>query len=100
MGRDLPWMITETLVIHVMIVIATATLFRFQMATLNVSMSALLEKWSWVGKMEEGVHTNNKQEGGADKAHVGNGLENTTKIFPSKTRTLRTTSSMVMALGK
>ena len=99
MGRDLPWMITETLVIHVMIAIATATLFLFQMATLNVSMSVVLEKWSWVGKMED-VHANNKQEGGADKAHVGNGLENTTKIFSSKTRTLRTTSSMVMALGK
>ena len=42
--KDLPWMITETLVTHVMTAIATANLFLSQMATLNDSMSALFRK--------------------------------------------------------
>jgi hypothetical protein len=47
-------MITETLVTHVMTANATANLFLFQMAMLNVSMSARFgERWPWLGGMEE-----------------------------------------------
>ena len=42
--KDLPWMITETLVTHVMAANATANLFLFQMAMLDASVSA------WFGK--------------------------------------------------
>jgi hypothetical protein len=34
--------------------------------------------------MEEDVHADNNQEGSADKAHVGNDLENTAKCLPLK----------------
>jgi hypothetical protein len=34
--------------------------------------------------MEEDVHANNNQEGSADLAQVGKGLENTAKSLPLK----------------
>jgi hypothetical protein len=47
--KDSPRMMTETLVTHIMIAIATANLFLSQMATLNGSMSA------WFGKYGPGL---------------------------------------------
>jgi hypothetical protein len=38
--RDLPWMRSALLVIHILVVIATATLFLFQMTTLVASINA------------------------------------------------------------
>jgi hypothetical protein len=40
------------------------------------------ERWPWLGIMEGDVHANSNQEGSADKAHVGNSLENTAKVLP------------------
>jgi hypothetical protein len=43
-----------------------------------------LGKMTLLGRMEGDVHANSNQEGSADKAHVGNGLENTAKSLPLK----------------
>ena len=74
-------MTIEMLVTHVMTAIATAYLFLFQMAKLNASMSAWFGK-DELARMGGDIHASNNQEGSADKAHVANGLDNTTESLP------------------
>jgi hypothetical protein len=52
--------------------------------------------------MEGDVHADNNQKGSADKARVASGLENTAiiRVFPSTTRRLPTTWSVIKALGQ